>query len=80
MQLKKLLLMDTNTEVDRSILGTNKQNATVFESRPKKNILESNNDILNFDKNDKKKEEEKKNIENHENNENENIAIYKDIK
>ena len=79
MQLKKLLLMDTNTEMDRSILGTNKQNATVFESRPKKNILESNNDILNFDKNDKKKEEEKKNIENNENNEN-NIAIYKDIK
>jgi calcium-dependent protein kinase len=78
MQLKKLLLMDANTEMDRSILGTNKQNATVFESRPKKNILESNNDILNFDKNDKKKEEEKKNI--HENNENENIAIYKDIK
>ena len=76
MQLKKLLLMDTNTEMDRSILGTNKQNATVFESRPKKNILESNNDILNFDKNDKKKEEEKKNIENNENN----IAIYKDIK
>ena len=75
MQLKKLLLMDTNTEMDRSILGTNKQNATVFESRPKKNILESNNDLLNFDKNDKKKEEEKKNIEN-----NENIAIYKDIK
>jgi len=80
MQLKKLLLMDTNTEMDRSILGTNKQNATVFESRPKKNILESNNDLLNFDKNDKKKKEEKKNIENHENNENENIAIYKDIK
>lgn len=79
MQLKKLLLMDTNTEMDRSILRTNKQNATVFESRPKKNILESNNDILNFDKNDKKKEEEKKNIENNENNEN-NIAIYKDIK
>jgi calcium-dependent protein kinase len=75
MQLKKLLLMDANTEMDRSILGTNKQNATVFESRPKKNILESNNDLLNFDKNDKKKEEEKKNIEN-----NENIAIYKDIK
>ena len=75
MQLKKLLLMDANTEMDRSILGTNKQNATVFESRPKKNILESNNDLLNFDKNDKKKEEEKKNIEN-----NDNIAIYKDIK
>ena len=74
MQIKRLLLMDNNTEVDISTLGNNKQNATVFESRPKKNILESNNDeLVNYNKNEK---EEKKNNENN----NDNVVVYKQDK
>ena len=66
MQLKRLLLMDNNDEIDDSTrIGNAKQNATVYESRPKKNLLEkkSNQNINNIEK-VIKVEEDKKNNEN----------------
>ena len=61
MQIKRLLLSDSKTELDKmDILGNAKQNATMYGSRPKKNILESKKDILNFNKEEKAKIEEKK--------------------
>jgi len=67
MQIKKLLLMDNNensdnndiSEINRTAIFKNaKQNATVYESRPKNNLLEEKNktDINNDDK-DKNKDE-----------------------
>ena len=67
MQIKKLLLMDNNensdnndiSEINRTaIFKSAKQNATVYESRPKNNLLEEKNktDINNDDK-DKNKDE-----------------------
>ena len=70
MQIKRLLLSDSKTELDKmEILGNSKQNATMYGSRPKKNILESKKDILNFNKEEKAKIEEKKNDDN--------VMIYK---
>ena len=70
MQIKRLLLSDSNTELDKmDILGNAKQYATMYGSRPKKNILESKKDILNFNKEEKAKIEEKKNDDN--------VMIYK---
>ena len=45
MQLKKLLLMDNNINDDSLIQNPIKNNATVFESRPKKNLLKSKSDL-----------------------------------
>ena len=45
MQLKKLLLMDNNIDDDSLIQNPIKNNATVFESRPKKNLLKSKSDL-----------------------------------
>ena len=67
MQIKQLLLMD---KIDnKTLIGNNKQNATVLESRPKKSLLESKkiND-LNLNEKEAKKEikeikEEEKEVE-----------------
>ena len=84
MQIKKLLLMDydeNSNEINRTtILQSTKQNATVFESRPKRMLLEANckinlsdndNNISkdkDNDNNDKEKEKEKeKDIDNKKN-------------
>ena len=71
MQLKKLLLMDNNLEIDDSIMDNNrKNNATFLGPRPKGNLLRSKT-VLSFkkhlidqDDNDKKKKKDKKDNKN----------------
>ena len=65
MQIKRLLLMDNNNEIDDNTrLGNTKQNATVYETRPKKNLLEKkNNQSINNIEKEKKLEEIEKNNE-----------------
>ena len=81
MQLKKLLLMDNNIDDDSLIQNPIKNNATVFESRPKKNLLKSKSDLqlkkhliskgddddLQNEKKDKKDENQKNMNENNNN-------------
>ena len=69
MQLKRLLLMDNDHNIDdRNIFGNTNKNATVFESRPKKSLLEPKNIKNMIDQNqnnnniNKEKEEEKEKL------------------
>ena len=70
MEIKRLLLMDNNID-NSAALESAKQNATVYESRPKKSLLESKSDI-NLNR-IKKNEDEK-------NNNNNNVVVYKEEK
>jgi Ca2+-binding EF-hand superfamily protein len=78
MQLKKLLLMDNNISDDILIQNQIKNNATVFESRPKKNLLKSKSDLhlkkhlIEEDNDDEENEKKNKNNENKQNKINEN--------
>ena len=69
MQLKRLLLMDNDHNIDdRNIFGNTNKNATVFESRPKKSLLEPKNIKNMFEpnqnNNNKEKEEEEGKLNN----------------
>ena len=69
MQLKRLLLMDNEHNIDdRNIFGNTNKNATVFESRPKKSLLEPKNIKNMFEpnqnNNNKEKEEEEGKLNN----------------
>ena len=88
MQIKKLLLMDNNensdnndiSEINRTAIFKNaKQNATVYESRPKNNLLEEKNktDINNDDK-DKNKDEGEDKDKDKDKNKDEGEDKYKD--
>ena len=95
MLLKKLLLMDNN--IDDDILNQNpiKNNATVFESRPKKNFLKSKSDLqlkkrlitenddddddAQNEKENKKNENDQKNMDEN-NNKINNPFVYKEKK
>ena len=72
MEIQRLLLMDNSEIGKESTLGNQKQNATVYESRPKKNLLNSKNSSVNlksnFDENNKNK------------NNNNDVFIYKEKK
>ena len=69
MQLKRLLLMDNDHNIDdRNIFGNTNKNATAFESRPKKSLLEPKNIKNMFEpnqnNNNKEKEEEEGKLNN----------------
>ena len=77
MQLKRLLLMDNDHNIDdRNIFGNANKNATVFESRPKKSLLEPKNIKNMIDQNqnnnniNKEKEEEEEKLNNNDMNDN----------
>ena len=77
MEIKRLLLMDNNLDYSLGF-GSAKQNATVFETRPKKNLFESKEEakINNNNNNQKDEDEENKN----KNNNNNNVVVYKEEK
>ena len=95
MQLKKLLLMDNNISDDILIQNQIKNNATVFESRPKKNLLKSKSDLqlkkrlitenddddddAQNEKKNKKNENDQKNMDEN-NNKINNSFVYKEKK
>ena len=72
MQLKRLLLMDYDNNIDdRNLFGNSNKNATVFESRPKKSLLEPKNMIdsnQNNNNNEEKEDEKGKNKDKNDNN------------
>ena len=70
MEIKRLLLMDNNID-NSAALESSKQNATVYESRPKKSLLGSKSDI-NLNRIKKNEDEENKN--------NNNVVVYKEEK
>ena len=79
MQLKRLLLMDYDNNIeDRNIFGNSNKNATVFETRPKKRLLEpknmidSNQDNNNINKGKEEKEEKDNKDDNNKNDNNNN--------
>ena len=83
MEIKRLLLMDNSNDKDNNTMfRDSKQNSTVYESRPKKNLLDTkNNKKLN--NNIEKEKEEKKNNDNIRGNNkdsNKGVYIYKEEK
>ena len=83
MEIKRLLLMDNSNDKDNNAMfRDSKQNSTVYESRPKKNLLDTkNNKKLN--NNIEKEKEEKKNNDNvrgNNNDSNKGVYIYKEEK
>ena len=83
MEIKRLLLMDNSNDKDNNTMfRDSKQNSTVYESRPKKNLLDTkNNKKLN--NNIEKEKEEKKNNDNvrgNNNDSNKGVYIYKEEK
>jgi calcium-dependent protein kinase len=74
MQLKKLLLMDNNLDIDDSIMDNKKKNVTFLGPRPKGNLLRSKT-VLSFKKHlidqddkDDKDDKDKKNKKDNKNN------------
>ena len=83
MEIKRLLLMDNSNDKDNNAMfRDSKQNSTVYESRPKKNLLDTkNNKKLN--NNIEKEKEEKKhydNVRGNNNDSNKGVYIYKEEK
>ena len=73
MEIKRLLLMDNNLDYSLGF-GSAKQNATVFETRPKKNLLESKEEAKINNNNNNQKDEDEEN----KNNNNNNVVVYKE--
>ena len=74
MDIKRLLLMDNNN-LDYSLgFGSAKQNATVFETRPKKNLLGAKEEAKINNNNNNQKDEDEEN----KNNNNNNVVVYKE--
>ena len=77
MEIKRLLLMDNNNDKDNNIMfRDSKQNSTVYESWPKKNLLVTKNNKKLNNNIEKEKEEKKNNHNIRENNNDSNKGVY----